>query len=149
MRVTRICRARYPDLDGKGAAIAGGRWNSKGTPIVYTSSCGALAVLEYRVHTKIDPGDLVLYRIDIPDELTIEKAPWTPDLSTARHFGDIWSRSMRSPVIAVPSVVVPHQINYLLNPGHPQMLGKIKIVDQQSFVIDLRLFDLTAKKDVQ
>jgi len=56
---------------------------------------------------------------------------------------------MRSPVIVVPSVVVPHQINYLLNPGHPEMVGKIKIVDQQSFVIDLRLFDLTARMDVQ
>src|SRR5207244_10751624 len=87
VRVARICRAKYPDLDGKGAAIAGGRWNSIGTPIVYTSSCGALAVLEYRVHTKIDPGDLVLYRIDIPEALTIEKAPWSPDLNTARHFG--------------------------------------------------------------
>jgi RES domain-containing protein len=135
----------YPDLDGKGAAIAGGRWNSIGTPIVYTSSCGALAVLEYRVHTNIDPGDLVLYRIDITDSLTIENAPWTPDLNTARHFGDLWASSTRSPVIAVPSVVVPHQINYLLNPRHPEMVGKMRIVDQQSFVLDLRLFDLTPR----
>jgi RES domain-containing protein len=145
VRVARICRAKYPDLDGKGAAIAGGRWNSIGTAIVYTSSCGALAVLEYRVHTRIDPGDLVLYRLDIPDTLTIEKAPWSPDLNTARLFGDLWASSMRSPVIAVPSVVVPHQINYLLNPRHPEMAGNITIVDRQSFVLDLRLFDLTPK----
>lgn len=143
--MVRICRAKYPDLDGKGAAIAGGRWNSIGTPIVYTSSCGALSVLEYRVHTNIDPGDLLLYRIDIPEKLSIEKAPWTPDLRTAQRFGDLWAKSMRSPVIAVPSVVVPNQVNYLLNPLHPKMKGKIKIVDSQSFILDLRLFDLTPK----
>ena len=143
MRVARICRAKYPDLDGKGAALASGRWNSKGTPVVYTSSCGALAVLEYRVHTRIDPGDLLLYTIEIPNSLTIEKVPWTPDLNTARHFGDVWANSRRSPVISVPSVVVPDQLNYLLNPLHPEMAGRINVVKQQSFVLDLRLFDLT------
>lgn len=145
MRVARICRAQYPDLDGKGAAISGGRWNSVRTPVVYTSSCGALAVLEYRVHTKIDPGDLLLYRLEIPDSLVIEKAPWMPDFHTARHFGDLWASSKRSPVMSVPSVVVPHQVNYLLNPLHTDVAGQIKVVDQQSFVLDLRLFDLSPK----
>ena len=67
MRIARVCRAKYPDLDGKGAAIKGGRWNSPGTPMVYASSCGALAVLEYRVHTSVNPDDLLIYTIEIPD----------------------------------------------------------------------------------
>src|SRR5437763_2746246 len=130
MRVARISRAKYPDLDGRGAAIAGGRWNSKGTRVVYTCSCAALAVLEYRVHTATDPGDLLLYRIEVPDSLNIERVPWMPDLNTAGHFGDLWASSQRSPVIAVPSVVVPHQVNYLVNPLHPDAAGQIKIVAQ-------------------
>jgi hypothetical protein len=69
MRVVRVCRAKYPDLDGKGAALSGGRWNSKGTHIVYTSSGGALSVLEYRVHTRVDPGDLIIFTIEIPDRV--------------------------------------------------------------------------------
>ncbi|MFN0104019.1 MAG: RES family NAD+ phosphorylase [Bryobacteraceae bacterium] len=143
MRVARICRAKYPDLEGKGAAVTGGRWNSKGTAVVYTSSCGALAVLEYRVHTSVDPADLLLYRLELPESLTVERAGWMPDLATSRKFGDVWAASMRSPVLIVPSVVVPHQVNVLLNPAHPALLGNIVILDRQSFLLDVRLFDLT------
>lgn len=89
MHIARICRAKYPGLDGAGAALAGGRWNSPGTHVVYTSSCGALAVLEYRVNTLEDPRDLLLYTIEIPDSLTIERVNWTPDFRTGRSFGDL------------------------------------------------------------
>ena len=143
MRVARICLAKYPDLDGTGAAMNAARWNSKGTAIVYTSSCGALAVLEYRVHTKVNPPDLFLYRLEIPDTLAVEKIGWMPDISTSRKFGDVWVKSMRSPILVVPSVVVPNQTNVLLNPRHPALLGNVAIIDKQSFLLDVRLFDLT------
>lgn len=143
MRVARICRAKHPDLDGKGAAMIGGRWNSPGTRVVYTCSCGALAVLEYRVHASEDPGDLRLYTIEVPDALKVEVAPWTPDIRTSRGFGDVWVNSRRSAALAVPSVVVPRQINYLLNPEHPDFVSSIKIIGDDSFALDVRLFDLT------
>ena len=141
MHVARVCRAKYPDLDGKGAAIGGGRWNSPGTRMVYTSSCGALAVLEYRVHTSVNPEDLLMYTVEIPDGLKVETVNWTPDILTARKFGDIWIRDQRSPVLAVPSVVVPRQVNYLLNPQHADVSTAIRIMDEQPFMLDLRLFD--------
>ncbi len=53
--------------------------------------------------------------------------------------------SRRSSVIAVPSVLVPHQMNYLVNPLHPAVAGALRVVDQQPFMLDLRLFDLTPK----
>jgi RES domain-containing protein len=140
VRIARICRAKYPDLDGKGAAITGGRWNSPGTPIVYASSCGALAVLEYRVHTHVNPDDLLIYTIEIPDSLPVETSSWTPDTGTSRHVGDTWIKTKRSPILSVPSVVVPRQINYLLNPQHPDLAGLIKVIDRQSFMLDVRLF---------
>jgi RES domain-containing protein len=143
VRIARICRAKYPDLDGRGAAKTGGRWNSKGTAVVYTSSCGALAVLEYRVHTTVDPADLLLYRLEVPEGLTMERASWMPDLATSQKFGDLWTASLRSPILVVPSVVVPHQVNVLLNPLHPNLVGSIAIIDKQSFLLDVRLFDLT------
>ena len=144
MHIARVCRREYPDLDGAGAALNGARWNSPGTHLVYASSCGALAALEYRVHAVEDPGDLLLYTIEIPDRLKIEKVAWMPDIRTSRPFGDTWVSSERSPVLAVPSVVVPHQFNYLLNPKHPDLAGEIKIVDQQPFMLDVRLFSLLA-----
>ena len=123
----------------------GGRWNSIGTAVVYTSSCSALAVLEYRVNTRLDPTDLLLYRLEIPDTLEVERIGWMPDISTSRRFGDVWVKSMRSPILVVPSVVVPNQTNVLLNPLHPALLGNIAIIDKQSFLLDVRLFDLTEK----
>src|SRR5712691_4656651 len=121
MRIARICRAKYPDLDGEGAAIKGGRWNSPGTRMVYTSSCGALAVLEYRVNTTVNPADLLINTIELPNALKLESTVWMPDLRTSRHFGDVWIKSERTAILAIPSAVVPHQINYLLNPRHPDL----------------------------
>ena len=144
MRIARVCRRKYPDLDGVGAAIKGGRWNSPKTRMVYASSCGALAVLEYRIHTNAYPDDLLLYTIEIPDCLKIEKTDWMPEINTSRTLGDSWAVSERSPVLVVPSVVVPRQFNYLLNPKHPDLAGSIKVVDEQSFMLDVRLFSLIA-----
>jgi RES domain-containing protein len=148
MRIIRVCRAKYPDLDGKGAALSGGRWNSPGTQMVYASSCGALAVLEYRVNTKRDPGDLRVYTIEFPDTLRMEKTGWMPDLRTARQFGDVWINGNRSVILAVPSVLVPHQINYLLNPEHPDFAASVQIVENQPFLLDVRLFDITPPHSV-
>lgn len=142
MRIARVCRAKYPDLDGKGGTFGPARWNSKGTRIVYTSSCGALAVLEYRVHTTSNPDDLLLVTIEIPDALKIEKLDWMPDVDTSRHLGDVWVASKRTPVLQVLSVVVPDQRNYLLNPQHPDLVGNMKIINKQPFMLDVRLFNL-------
>jgi RES domain-containing protein len=48
----RIAKARHARdaFDGEGARRYGGRWNSPGTPLVYTSATRALAVLELLVH---------------------------------------------------------------------------------------------------
>jgi RES domain-containing protein len=89
-----------------------------------------LAVLEYRVHTDENPDDLLMYTIEIPDALHVEKLTWTPDIATSRHFGDTWVKTTRSPILSVPSVVVPHQVNYLINPEHPDIVGSIKVVEQ-------------------
>lgn len=143
MRIARVCRAKYPDLDGKGAAISGSRWNSPGTRMVYASSCGALAILEYRVNVKRDPGDLRIYTIELPDAVKLETAPWMPDLRTAQIFGDKWIDSNSTVALAVPSVVAPRQINYVLNPAHPDFAASVQIIQNYRFVLDLRLFDIT------
>ena len=49
-RVFRVCRARYARLDGTGAQLAGGRWNSPGRAVVYMAESIALAVVENLVH---------------------------------------------------------------------------------------------------
>ncbi|MGH7535750.1 MAG: RES family NAD+ phosphorylase, partial [Gemmatimonadales bacterium] len=81
MRVWRLARAVHRALDGKGARRAGGRWNSPGVPVVYTSGTLSLAVLELLVHTDRDlvPGDLRAFEIEVgsvtPSILDVARLP--------------------------------------------------------------------------
>ena len=68
MRVWRLCSARHADLSGKGGTLVGGRWHRAGSPIIYTASNGALALLEMRVHSPQNIDDLVLLQIDVPEQ---------------------------------------------------------------------------------
>src|SRR6185436_5749555 len=67
--VWRITRAPHQALDGEGARLNGGRWNSEGKPVVYTSATLSLAALEYLVHVEplLAPNDLVAMAIDLPE----------------------------------------------------------------------------------
>jgi len=76
MMVFRLSKAQFArDLSGRGAQIAGGRWNSKGIPMVYTSQSRALCTVEIAVHTPLGniPEDYVLVSVFIPDHLIIKE----------------------------------------------------------------------------
>jgi RES domain-containing protein len=146
MRVVRLCKRAYLPLDGIGASITGGRWNSPGKRVVYTASCGALASLEYLVHVGAHlPVGLLLVKIEIPDGLAIETTDdWAPaDLGASRRIGDDWIDSNESAVLEVPSVLIPRQKNFLLNPLHP-MFVDIKIAHRSPFAFDTRLLSLVS-----
>ena len=81
----RLCREPYADLNGEGARLYGGRWNTPGRPLVYAASTAALAVLEVRVHLDLPPellpDDYVLMTVDLGD-LAVEDVPDIPGQST-------------------------------------------------------------------
>jgi RES domain-containing protein len=119
------------DLSGKGAENSGGRWNRKGTPVIYASCSIALAYLETIVHLSgFDPLPLNRYliKIDIPAAAwrarTIFDAGmhvgWDalPAGLVSLDWGSEWLRSCRSLVATVPSIVVPDELNILINPRH-------------------------------
>jgi RES domain-containing protein len=115
-------------FSGEGALHGGGRWNSVGTRLVYTSASVALACLETLVHMRMlsRTGERWLFSIEVPDHLidTLEKLPprWDaePTGAASQLVGDKWIADQRSVVLLVPSVVVPQEKNALLNPRHPQ-----------------------------
>ncbi len=119
------------DLSGKGAAKTGGRWNRVDQPVVYTATSISLACLETIVHLQADglPLNRFLVRIDVPDAVwaaRLVRAPdslpvgWSaiPEGKVSLDVGDAWLRSMDSPLLVVPSVVVPEEANVLINPQH-------------------------------
>ena len=139
MRVARLAKRQHADLSGKGAAKTGGRWNSKGKAMAYSASCGALAVVEYLAHLGSLPNGLLMISIEVPDTLNIERVDFVPaDPMAFLQIGDDWLDSKSTAVLEVPSVLVPRQKNYLINPEHP-LFGAIKIVESIPFAFDSRL----------
>lgn len=151
MKLFRLTKAKYSkDLSGKGAEIAGGRWNSKGVPMLYTSNSIALATTEVAVHVPLGilPKGYVaiIYELDdvtIIEQLKESKLP--PGLRSVPHsrstqlIGDDFIISRRVLVLKVPSVVIQGGFNYLINPNHPD-LNQVSIMKIEPFEFDKRLF---------
>ena len=149
IRVWRITRAKHAAFDGHGARRHGGRWNRAGTPVVYTSASLALAALELFVNLERPnpPGDLVAISADIPETLTISRVPpaelppsWRsyPPPEALADLGTRWARELKSLVLAVPSAVIPQELNYLLNPLHSDF-KRIRAGKPEAFRFDPRL----------
>lgn len=147
--VYRITDVRYADdpLSGVGASLTGGRWNSLGTRMGYTSASRALAMMELLVHVGRDnvPANRVLVTIDIPVE-HIERLVDLPEgwgglpySEKVQDAGDRWIRSKRSLALRVPSAIVPNEHNVLVNPLHPN-LNRIAILGSEALDWDHRLF---------
>jgi RES domain-containing protein len=155
MQVWRLCRAVHAAdaFSGEGARRFGGRWNSRGVPMVYTSTSLALAAIELFVHLDPSqaPSDLVFISAALPDgepSATVQAADlpadWRADETAPREIGDNWIRSGSSLALRVPSVPIPPEGNVLINPLHPRM-GELKIGPPQPFIFDARMFRPTAK----
>lgn len=149
MLVWRITRGAHQELDGKGAELYGGRWNSEGLPVVYTSSTLALAALEYLVHIDIEdvPDDLVAVAIQVPGDAERETVAVTelpvdwarlPGRSACTAIGDRWVEEGAALVLRVPSAIVPEEFNVLINPAHPRAVD-VGVVSTRPFVFDPRL----------
>ena len=151
MIVFRLAKSEFcSDLSGKGAEKAGGRWNSKGIAVVYTSVSRALCITEIAVHTPLGniPDDYNLVSIELPAKATIfkleeSKLPkdWKsfPHPNSTQLLGDKFISEMNYLILQVPSVIVQGEYNYLLNPKHKDF-KKVKIIKIEKFVFDQRLF---------
>jgi RES domain-containing protein len=145
----RIVKAKHAAtaFSGEGAAKNGGRWNSRGVPVVYASGTKSLAALESLVH--LNPPvhfKYVAILIKFHDAL-VEIVPpkalpadWRaePPSPASQRLGDAWVLAARSAVLAVPSVIVSGEPNFLLNPAHPDF-KKISIAKPEKFSFDPRL----------
>lgn len=149
----RICKTKYAAtvFDGEGAYRFGGRWNSRGTRIVYTAGSLSLAALEMLVHLN-DEEILFSYsfaaaEFDESLVLPIEEFQTLPKNCSAspppleiQRIGDEWVRSKASVVLRVPTSVLPVEFNYLINVQHSEF-SKIRLSESQTFIFDERLYE--------
>ena len=145
----RLTKTRYlaTAWDGEEARTSGGRWNSVGIAVVYTSATLSLALVETLIH--VTSGILPAYTavpIEFDDALVevVDAADlprnWRdqPAPPATRAIGDTWVGSSKSALLRVPSVVVPIEFNYVVNPRHPDF-GRIRIGAPMPFPFDPRL----------
>jgi len=144
---------KYPadDLSGAGAATSPGRWNNETQPVLYTAKTISLAVLETAAHINNAglPLNRFLVRIEVPGDVwtireELDMAALTPTWAAipagqgSIKIGSDWLTSMRSPILLVPSVIVPEERVALINPLHP-LAKHITATIERAFEYD-RLF---------
>lgn len=133
--------------DGEGARLSGGRWNSVGTLVVYASATLSLALVETLVH--LPAGVLPAYTaipIDFDAALVTRLEPrrlpsdWlaNPAPRSTQTLGDAWALDAKNAILQVPSVVVPLESNYVINPKHRDF-SRIRIGKPNPFPFDPRL----------
>jgi RES domain-containing protein len=146
----RLVRPAWaPGLDGEGARLAGGRWNSPGRAVVYCGSSLALCVLETFVHLppamrSVDAlPTMIAVMIAPPPQEQVTRAEDLgavdlEDAAACRAMGDAWVAQGTTLALSVPSAVVPQERNIVLNVSHPAMAG-VAVVSQETFRLDRRL----------
>ena len=153
IRVWRLCRSVHAAdaFSGEGARRFGGRWNSRGVPLVYTSTSLSLAAIELFVHLEpnLAPEDLVVISAILAHgepartiHLSDLRPDWRAEEGIPKAIGDEWARSGASLALRVPSVPIPQEWNVLINPIHPNMAA-LTINPPQPFVFDARMFRAT------
>lgn len=148
--VYRISLAKHArDLSGKGARLMGGRWNKKDTALIYTSESRSLAAMEYLVHVSLVniPPEIAIVSMGIPESIIFQQIDslalpqdWrsSPTPFLLANIGTKWVSSMESLLFRVPSAVIEHEFNILINPAHPDMKS-IEILKVEDFIYDERL----------
>lgn len=147
MLIYRLGSSRYPANDGLGASIYGGRWNRKGTPVIYAAATRALCALEVLANANELGGDYIVTPIDLPDDIgitsiSIDTLPldWDaaqPTTETA-DIGTGWAERLETVVLLVPSAIIAREHNYILNPRHEDF-SRVRFLSSEPFHFDDRL----------
>jgi RES domain-containing protein len=152
MLLWRLSIRRYANIfDGGYGLLFDGRWNTVGHAVTYCATSPSLCVLEQLVHIE-DPAllpELMMVGYDVPDSLSagsvrLDDLPndWRRREGLTQQRGDTWHRSRSTPLLQVPSAIVPLEgspdRNVLINHTHPDSAA-IKIASSTPFALDARL----------
>jgi RES domain-containing protein len=140
-----VRRERAGDvLSGEGARLYGGRWNPPGAAVVYASASRALAVLETFVHLTLEARAMhfLLYTITLPRRVRVQRhwrARPPRSLASSQETGRAWFDDAGALALMVPSVIVPQEVNYVLNVSHPQF-AHVQLAKPEPFSFDERIW---------
>lgn len=137
----------YPIFDATGSKLFPGRWNTRASPMIYTSEHYSTAMLEKLVHGSGHlPPNQHFIRVSIPPGVSYEvfspaHHPGWDGLGTsvASTYGEEWQKTNRSAILLVPSIVAREEKNILINPEHPEF-SRISYSLHEPVWWDSRLF---------
>ncbi len=149
MQVWRVCKKKHKDtaFSGEGGLYAPARWTHQGFRAVYTAESLSLASLEVFVHTESNKIPLIAIRALLPEDIAIETVEtgslptdWQQEAAypVLQNIGKQWLLSSRTPILKVPSAVIPIEFNYILNPQHPDL--KLMLDPPMEFKFDVRMW---------
>jgi RES domain-containing protein len=111
--------------------------------VLYAAATVAGAMVEILVHYAAVPKGMCLSMIEIPNNVPISDASLivperAEDHEVTRTIGSEWFRHRVSAVLIVPSFVAHRELNYLLNPVHPDF-KHVRFSTPEIFHFDPRL----------
>ena len=138
------------DLSGLGAKKFGGRWNHKGVPILYCASSVSLCALELSAHAESvwELKSLAITCIEVSPKASIKiidieqlPAQWQalPAPIVCKDMGNDWAINLKTPILKLPSAIVPMECIYLINPLFPKIESLISIKRIEAFTLDPRI----------
>jgi|TARA_R110001583_G_scaffold187258_1_gene348396 RES domain-containing protein len=150
VEVFRLAHKNFTSLDGKGGLYGVGRWHHIGFPVIYAGGSRSLAVLERFIHDKasLTIPNLKMLTIHIPDNIEFEQhfistlpLGWdttaNEEQQATQDIGIGFLKANTSAFLKVPSAIVPHEYNYIINPLHPEAT-KIDVIDTHDYQYDER-----------
>lgn len=150
MEVFRINFEEYSHkLTSSGSA---NRWNKRGEYVIYTGWQRSLSTLELVVNRKsIVPAlNYKVMVISLPDDENLIRQIYIRDLPSSwrmmsaypvlQDMGSTWYNSQDSPILKVPSAIIPWEFNYILNTRHPDFSNAVSLIRVEDYFWDNRLF---------
>lgn len=152
MKLFRISSSEYiDDLSGTGAKLYGGRWNFKGSPLLYCSENTSLVILEILVHFDglTVPQNLELLHLELEESQihNFSKAKFSKIRKSKdaelqfKEAGQQWINSKKSLALKVPSIITTNEFNVLINPKHKNFT-LLKKKKKTKLELDERLFNV-------
>jgi len=148
----RLTRPQYvaTTLSGEGSARYPGRWNVRGSRVAYVSEHLSLATLEVLAHAENLEmlNGYVALEVSLPEDsmTVIETLPddWQRDPApdSTRQLGHAWFSKGETLIFKVPSVLIPNEHNYLINPNH-EAFEDVKLAEPVPLPFDTRILSVT------
>lgn len=139
---------RHDPLSVEGSRLFGGRWNPKGTGVLYATSTPELGLVETLAHAPAIRYEELpthwVFSIDVPDDIRYYRRDELPEYwqdetyERTQYWLTDWLAAPNQLAVAVPSVLVPLSYNIILHPAHPHF-DQIRVLSQEIQPIDRRL----------